>query len=227
LPKLESSPPIQIKIPEDSHGLRLDKYLSGVEAIGTRSRAAKLIADGMVLKNNKPLRASYLVQANDVLEVEIPQVATEEIQPLDLKLDIFFEDGDCLVVNKPAGLVVHPAAGHAQDTLVNALVGQISNLSMGFSEKRPGIVHRLDKDTSGLLAVAKNDKAHELLAGQFKRREVHRVYWALVFGELMEKQKTIESRLSRHPTQRKRFASRSEGKRAVTHNELIGHRSGI
>ncbi len=207
--------------------VRVDKFLSGVPEIGSRSKAARLIDLALVKKDGQPVKASYRVQAEDNIEIELPEAEPTALQPMKMPLEIVFEDDDCLVINKPAGLVVHPAAGHAQDTLVNALIGQINNLSMGFGERRPGIVHRLDKDTSGLLVIAKNDRAHELLARQFKQRTVRRFYWALVFGEPKAKTKTFESMLARHPAQRKKFCSSLIGKRAVTHYETLKSKAGI
>lgn len=225
--KSEPNTKLTITVPETANGTRLDKFLSEHPEIGTRSKAAKLIEMGLVKKANTSLKASYRVQTADEILLELPPPTPTGIEPLDLKLDIAYQDSDCLVVNKPAGLVVHPAAGHAQDTLVNALVAQVGELSMGFGEHRPGIVHRLDKDTSGLLAIAKNDFAHEKLAQQFKHKTVLRHYWALVYGEPKAKKKTIESLLGRHPVHRKKFCSRDEGKRAVTHYEVLKSRGGI
>lgn len=223
----DSHSQLKLTVQDRATGLRLDKFLSDQAEIGSRSKAAKLIEMNLVSKNGSSLKASYRVQAGDRLLVQLPPPTPTDLQPLDLALDIAYQDSDCLVVNKPAGLVVHPAAGHAQDTLVNALVGQVKELSMGFGEHRPGIVHRLDKATSGLLVVAKNDFAHEKLAQQFKHKTVLRHYWALVYGEPKSKKKTIESLLGRHPTQRKRFCSQKTGKRAVTHYEVLQSKSGI
>lgn len=225
--KTESNTEIKIVVSESSTGARLDKFLSEHSEIGTRSKAAKLIELNLITKGTAPLKASYRVQAGDEILVRLPPPTPSGLHPLELKLDIVYQDSDCLVVNKPAGLVVHPAAGHAQDTLVNALIAQVGELSMGFGEHRPGIVHRLDKDTSGLLAIAKNNFAHERLAQQFKHKTVLRHYWALVYGEPKSKKKTIESLLGRHPVHRKKFCSRDEGKRAVTHYEVLKSRGGI
>jgi 23S rRNA pseudouridine1911/1915/1917 synthase len=223
----DSSKQLELTVTDDSSGLRLDKYLSALPEVGTRSKAAKLIELNLVCKNGQPLKSSYRVQTGDRIEVKIPPPTPTDLQPLELPLDIVYQDADCLVVNKPAGLVVHPAAGHAQDTLVNALVAQVKELSMGFGEHRPGIVHRLDKDTSGLLAIAKNDFSHEKLALQFKHKTVLRHYWALVYGEPKTKRKTIESFLARHPVHRKKFSSQSSGKRAITTYEVLKSKSGI
>jgi 23S rRNA pseudouridine1911/1915/1917 synthase len=224
---LKSDSPLKLIVPQEASGLRLDKFLSDQPAVGSRSKAAKLIELGLVTKNGAALKASYRVQSGDQLLVEIPPPPPSELQPLEMELEIFYQDSDCVVLNKPAGLVVHPSAGHAQDTLVNALIAQIKELSMGFGEHRPGIVHRLDKDTSGLLVVAKNDFAHEKLAAQFKHKTVLRHYWALVYGEPKAKRKTIESNLARHPVHRKKFSSQATGKRAVTHYEVLKTKGGI
>lgn len=200
-------------------GIRLDKVLASIHEISTRSRAAKLLNSDLVKLSGKPLKPSYLAREGDLLTIEIPIIETN-IQPLDMKLDIYFEDQHVIVINKPAGLVVHPAEGHPQDTLVNALLSHTKDLSMGFNENRPGIVHRLDKDTSGLLVVAKNDFAHEHLSSQFRARTVHRVYWALTWGNFKTEKGTIKSQLARHPNNRKKFSSHAKGgKTAITHYE--------
>ncbi len=220
---------LQIQVADSLQGLRLDRVLANHPDIGTRSRAGKLLDLGLVQVKGRLPKSSYLVQSTDEITVDLPVYDEGKIEPLDLPLDIVFEDKDLIVLNKPAGLVVHPAAGHSQDTLVNALVHHTSDLSMGFSEKRPGIVHRLDKDTSGLLVVAKNDFTHAALAQQFKEKSVHRIYWALVYGVPNTTKGRIESYLLRHPKDRKRFASLprsgpslgSAGKRAVTHYNFV------
>jgi 23S rRNA pseudouridine1911/1915/1917 synthase len=162
-------------VPEESVGQRIDKYLGTLSEIATRSRAIVLIEGGNVWLNDKVVsKASTLLRIDDKIVFKIPeQTSCNEILPLELKLDIYFEDEFLIVINKPAGLVVHPAAGHAQDTLVNALVFHTNDLSMKFGENRPGIVHRLDKDTSGLMVIAKTDEIHEALAKQFKDRSIH------------------------------------------------------
>lgn len=207
-------------------GLRIDKALSLIPAVGSRSRAEHLIAAGAVKVNGSICKPSLKVKATDVFEIAIPEPQGEQLLPYDFPLNIIFEDMDVLVLVKPAGLVVHPAAGHENDTLVNALIGQSKNLSMKFGENRPGIVHRLDKETSGLLVVAKNDKAHENLAAQFKDRSIHRLYHAVCFGVPSPKEGFIESTLARHPTHRQKFASlKSEnsevGKWAKTNYKVL------
>lgn len=210
------------RVEESSADQRIDKWLAAQEGISSRSRAAELIARGLVTLKGKPVKSSYKVRAGDEIQVQIPPPEPSELRALAAPLNILYEDEDLIVVNKPSGLVVHPAAGHAQDTLVNVLLHHVSDLSMGFAQHRPGIVHRLDRDTSGILVVAKNDRAHLALAQQFKQKSVHRIYWAIVAGQLPKPQGTIKSYLARHATDRKRFASNSagRGKFAVTHFKL-------
>lgn len=223
-------------------GLRLDKALALVPEIGTRARAAHLIETSCVLVNKKEPKASLVLKASDVLEVQMPAPVPTELQPYDLKLDVLFEDQDIIVINKPAGLVVHPAAGHEQDTLVNALLAHTRDLSMKFGEERPGIVHRLDKETSGIIVVAKNDKAHESLTAQFKERSTHRIYYAVCVGTAKTLNGTIKSFLARHPTDRKRYASilgvdkkplidkefpPDFGKWALTHYDVLKRQGGL
>lgn len=191
----------------DDVGVRLDKVLARHEEVGTRTRASHLIDKGLVTVGGKPARASLLLKDGDEVAFELPPAQSSELQPLHMKLDVLFEDEDVIVLDKPAGLVVHPAAGHEQDTLVNALLAHTKDLSMKFGEERPGIVHRLDKETSGLLVVAKNDFAHENLTQQFKERSTHRLYEAVVYGALPKDSLTVKSYLARHPTMRKKYAS--------------------
>jgi 23S rRNA pseudouridine1911/1915/1917 synthase len=203
-------------------GWRLDKFLATLDFIPSRARAAELIGQGRVGRAGKALKASYRVQPGETIEVNLPPPQPTSLVPLDKPLDILFEDEDLVVVNKPAGLVVHPAAGHAQDTLVNILLHRVDRLSMGFNEQRPGIVHRLDRDTSGVLVVAKNDPAHHFLAAQFREKTAHRIYWAIVHGVPKIPERSMKSHLARHPTDRKRFASSpgGHGKVAITHYRL-------
>lgn len=223
-------------------GLRLDKALALLPEVGTRSRASHLLESSAVLLNGKIAKASASVKENDSIEITLPEPEPTELQPYDLELDVLFEDEDLIVINKPAGLVIHPAAGHAQDTLVNALLAHTDDLSMKFGEERPGIVHRLDKETSGVLVVAKNDKAHEALTAQFKERSTHRIYFAVCIGTARNFSGTFKSFLARHPTDRKRYASvlgddrkplqdkddpPMTGKWAVTHYEVLQRKSGL
>lgn len=192
---------------ENMLGLRLDRALSLREEISTRSRAAFLINDGHVLVNGRTAKASLLLKQGDQIEVRLPDSPINELVGYDFELDLLFEDDDIIVINKPSGLVVHPAAGHAQDTLVNALIFHTKSLSMKFGEQRPGIVHRLDKETSGVLVVAKNDRAHENLTRQFKERTIHRIYHAVTIGLPKPQKGVIQSYLARHPGDRKKYAS--------------------
>lgn len=226
---------LRLVIDEKLRGTRLDKALAQISQIGSRSRAESLLRGGYVqmvqrrsgpLKNASQIKPSLKVEEGDAFEVNYPDEGESDslsLVPLKMPLEILYEDEDLLVVNKPARLVVHPAVGHEQDTLVNALLSHTSQLSMGFSERRPGIVHRLDRDTSGLLVVAKNDFAHRHLSLQFQERKVHRIYWAIVFGVPRKPADRIESYLIRHPVDRKKFCSdsRGRGKFAVTHYRVI------
>lgn len=222
--------------------LRLDKAISLHPEIKNRSRATYLLESGMVLVNGKAAKPSSKLRLGDSIEITFPDPQANKMASYDFPLDILFEDEDIIVVNKPPGLVVHPAAGHAQDTLVNALLMHTKNLSMKFGEERPGIVHRIDKDTSGLLVIAKNDEAHENLMLQFKERTTHRVYYAVALGHAKNLSGTYQSWLARHAIDRKRYSSvvdkekkiirdpdaASEiGKWAVTHYETLSRKSGL
>lgn len=223
-------------------GQRLDKALSLIPEIGSRSRASILIEENRILVNGKLVKSSYSVQANDIVQITMPEPEPSDLQPYDFPLDILFEDDDIIVVNKPAGLVVHPAAGHAQDTLVNALLHHTKNLSMKFGDNRPGIVHRLDKETSGVLVVAKNDKAHENLSQQFQERSIRRIYYAVAIGNPKNTEGVITSFLNRHPVDRKRQSSvldenkkiisdiertDVDGRFAITKYKVLSSKSGL
>lgn len=212
-----------VSVPAEFHGERLDKFLGTLPFVSSRTRGGELIAAGLVTLKGKPVKAAHRLQTGMQLEVRIPESTSSELRPLDAPLDLLYEDRDIVVVNKPSGLVVHPAAGHAQDTLVNMLLFHVNHLSMGFAEHRPGIVHRLDRDTSGILVVAKNDRAHHGLATQFRLKHAHRLYWAIVHGTPKFKTHTLRSFLARHPQDRKRFASSGteQGKYAVTHYKTL------
>lgn len=207
----------KLSLPPEANGIRLDKALAQFSEIGSRSRVEALIDGGRVTINGKLVKSSYPIRPGDLIEIEMPPKEEISLRPYHAPIDLLYEDSDILVVNKPSGLVVHPAAGHEGDTLVNILIGQSRDLSMKFGEQRPGIVHRLDKDTSGILVVAKNDFSHEALASQFKERSTHRVYHAVCFGTPLRSQFTVQSFLARHPTDRKRMASlRDDSKRIIT-----------
>ncbi|MES3037866.1 MAG: RluA family pseudouridine synthase [Bdellovibrionota bacterium] len=220
---------ISFTVSAEKAGMRLDKFLGDTEEVGTRSRAQHLINDGKVTSAGTILRSSSEVKEGQTITVMVPIAASPtELVPLNVPLDIIFEDDSLIVVNKPSGMVVHPSFGHQQDTLVNALIHHTQSLSMKY-EMRPGIVHRIDKETSGLLVVAKNDLIHEHLSQQFKDRTTKRTYEALCMGQLMPVKGRIESHLGRHPTDRKKFASQKDesGKLAITHYELLKVAHGI
>lgn len=216
-------------------GLRLDKALSNHPEIESRSQATSLIDHGCVTINGNAVKPARKTVLGECYEVILQLLDPLELLPYEYPLDVVYEDDDLLVVNKPSGLVVHPAAGHYTDTLVNALLYHTNHLASGFSAGRPGIVHRLDKETSGLLVVAKNDSALRSLAHQFKKKSVHRIYWAVTYGHFRRTAGTITSSLRRHPTDRKRFASERlspqqepQGKLAVTHYVVKSeHPSGL
>lgn len=222
---------VQFEITPELAGLRIDKALVACPEVATRSQASRLISLGRVKLNGTAVKASHPAESGDVYELEIPVAEATELVPYEFPLDIVYEDDQLIVVNKPAGLVVHPAYGHLHDTLVNALLHHTTALSMGFNEQRPGLVHRIDKGTSGLLVIAKNDEAQRFLAMQFQRKTTHRVYWAVTVGVPKPREGTIRSFLRRHPDDRKRVASvpeaapgaEQEGKSAVTHYRVLKH----
>ena len=182
------------------------------EAIVSRNQAQKLLKSGYVKLNGKILKPSFKLEQGQTIEILIPQTKSGKLEPYDFPLDILHEDSEVIVINKPAGLVVHPAHGHETDTLINALVHHCKDLSVGFTDDRPGLVHRLDRDTSGTMVIAKTDHAQTSLAKQFKNKTTYRRYWCIVYGELRYPVGRIESKIARHPTDRKRFSSlRREG----------------
>ena len=207
----------------DLSGERLDAFLARAVPDMTRSAAQRLIEEGCVLRNGKPAKKNDKLNPGDTIEVTIPEPKETEIVPTDIPLDIVYEDEDVLVINKPKGLVVHPAAGHQEDTLVNGLLfskaGELSGIN---GELRPGSVHRIDKDTSGLLAVAKNDLAHVMLASQLKDHTMARTYDAIVCGNLKEDSGTVDAPIGRHPSDRKKMCVIARNsKEAVTHWEVV------
>jgi len=199
---------------------RVDKYLSE-KLFLSRSQIQKLIDEGYVKVNEERVRTSYKVKFGDSIEVVIPPPESTEIISEDLPLEIVYEDEDLLVVNKPRGMVVHPAVGHFHGTLVNALLYKVKDLSGIGGAIRPGIVHRLDKNTTGLLVVAKNDYTHHHLSEQLKQRTLKRVYWALCEGEIPWDKKRVELSIGRHPVHRKKMAVVSTGKIAITNFEVL------
>ena len=207
----------------DISGERLDAFLArSVEGL-TRSAAQRLIEDGCVLRNSRPGKKNDKLNIGDEISVEIPEAKPVDIVAKDIPLEIVYEDEDVLVINKPKGLVVHPAAGHQDDTLVNGLLYAMGDSLSGINgELRPGIVHRIDKDTSGLLAVAKNDFAHNMLASQLKDHTMARTYEAIVVGSFREDSGTVDAPIGRHPSDRKKMCViERNSKPAVTHWEVV------
>lgn len=206
----------------DSPGERLDAFLARSGGL-TRSAAQKLIEQGLVMRNGRPGKKNDKLNPGDAVEYTIPEARPVDIAPREMPLDIVYEDDDLLVINKPKGLVVHPAAGHSDDTLVNGLLYALGDDLSGINgELRPGIVHRIDKDTSGLLAVAKNDYAHTMLASQLKDHSMARTYEAIVVGSFREDSGTVHAPIGRHPTDRKKMCvTQHNSRNAVTHWEVV------
>ncbi|WMM89917.1 RluA family pseudouridine synthase [Heyndrickxia coagulans] len=200
---------------------RLDKMVSSIREEWSRSQVQQWIKDGDITVNGKKEKANYRCQAGDLVEIEVPEPELPDIEPEDLHLDIYYEDADVLVVNKPKGMVVHPSNGHFTGTLVNGLMYHCKDLSGINGVLRPGIVHRIDKDTSGLLMVAKNDYAHEKLAAQLSEKTVTRKYFALVHGNIPHEAGTIDAPIGRDPADRQRMAVVDNGKDAVTHFHVL------
>ena len=212
----------------DMDGERLDAFLARCAEGLSRSAAQRLIDEGQVRRNGKLPKKNDKLSMGDAIEYAIPEPKEVDIQPTKMPLDIVYEDEDLLVINKPKGLVVHPAAGHQDDTLVNGLLYALGDDLSGINgELRPGIVHRIDKDTSGLLAVAKNDLAHTMLASQLKDHSMARTYEAIVCGSLREDSGTVDAPIGRHPSDRKKMTvTERNSKRAVTHWEVVARYRG-
>lgn len=203
---------------KDDSGLRLDLFLTRRDAAFSRSQVRRLIDGGHVRVGMLSARANHRLKAGETVSIETPAAAAYEVQPQEIPLCVIYEDESILVIDKPAGMVVHPAAGHPRDTLVNAILFHCPDLSGIGGVLRPGIVHRLDKDTSGLLVVAKSDRAHRSLTDQFKSRGVHKTYQALVHGNPTKDRGLVELPVGRHPVDRKKMSTTSRrGKDAVTH----------
>ena len=212
----------------DIAGERLDAFLArSVEGL-TRSAAQKLLEEGCVLRSGKPGKKNDKLNPGEENQVTIPEPKSVDITPTEMDLEIVYEDEDVVVINKPKGLVVHPAAGHQDDTLVNGLLYAMGDDLSGINgELRPGIVHRIDKDTSGLLAVAKNDLAHTVLASQLKDHTMARTYEAIVCGNLKEDSGTVNAPIGRHPSDRKKMCvTDRNSKEAVTHWEVVARYRG-
>ncbi|NLJ31971.1 MAG: RluA family pseudouridine synthase [Clostridiales bacterium] len=220
---------MRIVLEPDDAGVRFDKLIGLKFPELTRSAAEKLIAGGMVTLNGKRLNKSGKGEAGDCLEVALPAPAPLDVLPEDIPLDIPYEDEDLLVVNKPKGMVVHPAPGHSTGTLVNALLAHCGDSLSGINGViRPGIVHRIDKDTSGLLIVAKNDFAHRSLAAQIKAHSFTRIYESVVYGSLKQDDGTVDAPVGRHPVDRKKMAvTQKNSRNAVTHYHVIARYRGF
>ncbi|MBM7869351.1 23S rRNA pseudouridine1911/1915/1917 synthase [Clostridium pascui] len=208
-------------ITEENKGKRLDAFLTENFDGKSRSFIQGLIEKEEVLVNSNIKKSNYKLRVGDEVQVNIPDPTHVNIEPEDIPIDIIYEDSDIIVVNKPQGMVVHPAPGNYEGTLVNALLNHCSDLSGINGVARPGIVHRIDKDTSGILVVAKNDNAHNKLSEQFKEHSITRVYLALVEGIIKEDEGTVDAPLARHPKERIKIAIVPGGRRAVTHYKVI------
>ena len=204
-------------------GIRIDKFLAEAIPDVTRSHIQKLISTGLVTVGQKAVKANYKTALNDEIAVRIPEPEIPDIQPEDIPLDILYEDNDILIVNKPKGMVVHPAPGHYSNTLVNAVMYHCrDNLSGINGVARPGIVHRIDMDTTGSLIICKNDTAHQALAEQLKEHHITRKYHAVVHGNLKEDSQTVDAPIGRHPVDRKKMSTRApHGRQAVTHYKVL------
>lgn len=207
---------LQFVVEEADAGLRLDRYLTQETKGPSRSYIRKLMDQGLVEVNGRRMKAGYSVAVGDSIQVEIPPPRVLAVKPEAIPLDIIYEDADIIVINKPPGMVVHPAAGNYEGTLVNALLAHCRDLSGIGGVQRPGIVHRLDKDTSGVMAAVKNDAAHLSLAGQFKDRTAERWYLALVHGNVAGSEGIIDAPIARHPVKRQQMAVVRQGRPALT-----------
>lgn len=213
----------EFEVQPEQEGERLDKFLSTIYPDFSRAFFQKLIRNNQVLVNSHSQKASYAVHMDDLVRVEIPDAVETAIEPENIPLDILYEDEDVLIVNKPKGMVVHPSAGHYSGTLVNAVMYHCKDSLSGINgEIRPGIVHRIDMDTTGSLIVCKNDESHIHIAQQIKEHSVNRIYVGIVWGNLKDDVGKIEGAIGRHPTQRKKMAiNEKNGKPAITHYKVL------
>lgn len=212
---------IQFNTEEKDKDQRIDKFLSERLTGKSRSYIQGLIQEGNVKVGNKAVKSNYKIKTKDIISVNVPEPIELEVKAEKIELDVLYEDEDLIVINKPQGMVVHPAAGNYSGTLVNALLNHCKDLSGINGVIRPGIVHRIDKDTSGVLVIAKNDNSHHRLAEQLKDHSMKRVYIALVEGVLKSDDGTVDAPLARHPVERIKIAVVSGGRRAVTHFRVI------
>ena len=209
--------------------IRIDKYLAslGKKELYSRSYIDKLLENELVTVDDEIVKKSEPLFGNERIKIKIPHPIEKDIVPEKIDLDIIHEDDDIAIINKPPGMVVHPAPGHYSGTLANALIYHFGKLSEKTNPSRPGIVHRLDKDTSGLMIIAKNDYVHSLLKKMFENHEIKKIYLALTMGSLSEKSKTIKTYYGRNPKNRQKMAVREEGKIAITHYEVLQSFSGF
>ncbi len=213
---------LTFQVPLEMEGERLDVFINEWIDTVSRSYLQKLIKDGQVTVNNKTVKPSLAVKADDEVVVCLPEAVEPEIKAENIPLDILYEDKDVLVVNKPKGMVVHPAAGHYEGTLVNALMYHCKEDLSGINGvMRPGIVHRIDRDTTGSLIVCKNDFAHNAIAAQLKEHSIKRIYKAIITGNFPEEEGTINAPIGRHPTERKKMAINPNGREAITHYKIL------
>ena len=211
-----------IVVSDEDDLVRIDKYITEAGFDLTRSRIQGLISDGNITVNDKNVKANYKVRENDVIKILIPDAVPVDIPAEDIPLNIVYEDDDLLIVNKPKGMVVHPAPGHYTGTLVNALMYHCKDKLSGINgELRPGIVHRIEMDTTGLLVICKNDKAHNFIANQLKEHSITRKYQAIVYNAFKDEEGTIEGNIGRHPNDRKKMTITPNGKEAITHYKVL------
>ena len=219
--------PILLRASEESKNQRLDAFLASSLDGLTRSQATQLIESGEVAVNGRAVSKSYKLAGGEDIAVTLPEPEPVEAVPQDIPLDVVYEDADVIVVNKPSGMVVHPAPGHPDGTLVNALLYHCAGTLSGVGGAlRPGIVHRIDRDTSGLIIAAKNDAAHQYLSAQLADHTLARTYECIVVGSLREDRGTVDAPIARHPADRKRMAVVAGGREAVTHWEVIARYPG-
>ena len=219
--------PILLRASEESKNQRLDAFLASSLDGLTRSQATRLIESGEVAVDGRAVSKSYKLAGGEDIAVTLPEPEPVEAVPQDIPLDVVYEDADVIVVNKPSGMVVHPAPGHPDGTLVNALLYHCAGTLSGVGGAlRPGIVHRIDRDTSGLIIAAKNDAAHQYLSAQLADHTLARTYECIVVGKLREDRGTVDAPIARHPTDRKRMAVVAGGREAVTHWEVIARYPG-
>jgi len=226
--KHEKGKPFSILVTAKSQGRRLDQFLSETDLNLSRSQAKKLIEAGNILLNQRPTKPSAHLKAGDRISGTLPQPKPLSLKPEPLPLDIIYEDPSIIVIDKPSGMVVHPAYGNPSGTLVNALLYHCKDLTGINGVLRPGIVHRLDKDTSGVMVVAKDDESYHQLTKQFKNRTVEKVYLAIAYGQFAKDEGLIDSAIGRHPSQRKRMSTRTKkGRTAITRWKVLERLDGF